>query len=109
MATFPPAELQYQLDHQGDDESRQLAAFFIVCMVLSAFFVAVRLVSRKLMKLGLQVDDYTILAGLVRMSYADLNGHTESYSQLLDHCRGIIHHLAHLWSATLRLSKPRLL
>lgn len=68
MAAIPPAELQYQLDHKDDDASRQLAAFFISCMVLSAFFVAVRLVSRKMMKLGVQVDDYTILAGLVWIS-----------------------------------------
>lgn len=73
MATFPPAELQYQLDHKDDDVSRQLEAFFIVCMLLSACFVAARLASRRMMKLGVQVDDYTILASLVRMSYADQN------------------------------------
>ena len=68
MATIPPAELQYQLDHKDDDASRQLAAFFIVCMVASAFFVAVRLASRRMMRLGVQADDYTVLAGLVWMS-----------------------------------------
>lgn len=67
MASFPVAEIVYQQEHLGEDESPRLATFFIICMVLSLSFVALRLASRLEMRLCLQADDYTILIGAVKV------------------------------------------
>lgn len=93
--TIPPAELQYQLHHIHENESPALGAFFIVCMVLSAVFVAVRLVSRKIMRIGLQADDYTILAGLVRPQIHMWDSF-RLLTCILGSCRRLVRRLGHI-------------
>lgn len=65
MASLPPAELKAQMDDIHNNKSPNLEAFFIICVVLSLLFVALRLVSRKVEKLKFKADDYMIIVGLV--------------------------------------------
>ncbi|KAI9852405.1 MAG: hypothetical protein M1824_001994 [Vezdaea acicularis] len=65
MASLPPAELKAQMDDIHNNKSPNLEAFFIICVVLSLLFVALRLVSRKVEKLKFKADDYMIIVGLI--------------------------------------------
>lgn len=65
MASPPPEEVRYQLDHRHENESRSLAAFYVVCMVVAFACMGSRIVSRLLVGAGLQADDWTLLVGVV--------------------------------------------
>ncbi|KAI9680045.1 MAG: hypothetical protein M1817_005061 [Caeruleum heppii] len=65
MADIPPNELRYQQENIHEDQSQELSAFFIVCIVLSLLFPALRFASRKSGGSALKADDYTLLVGVI--------------------------------------------
>lgn len=77
MATLPPGEIEYQLAHIHDDRSGELYGTQITCFALACIAVALRLMSRRLIKAKLMADDYMILFALVPRLLVVLNG---------DHC-----------------------
>ncbi|KAI4193618.1 MAG: hypothetical protein LQ350_008233 [Teloschistes chrysophthalmus] len=65
MATLPPGEVEYQLAHIRDDRSRELYASQSTCLALACIAVALKFVSRRLIKAKIMADDYMILFALV--------------------------------------------
>ncbi|KAL9045427.1 MAG: hypothetical protein Q9214_001524 [Letrouitia sp. 1 TL-2023] len=64
MGLLSADEVQYQLAHVHDDRSPELYASQIICYTLACIAVALRLISRRLVRAKLQNDDYMILVAL---------------------------------------------
>ena len=65
MAVAHPPDIQYQIDHIGDDRRPSIIAASAVCLLAAYIAVTARLVSRRLQKTPLHWDDYSILIALV--------------------------------------------
>lgn len=68
MGLLSPDEVHYQLAHVHDDRSPELYASQIICYVLACIAVALRLISRRLVRAKLQHDDYMIFVALVGLT-----------------------------------------
>lgn len=62
------AEIRYEQDHVDDTHVPQLAAVFIVALVIAHFAVVLRLISRRLSQTQLKWDDLIIFLSLVSFS-----------------------------------------
>lgn len=62
---FTAAQLAYQIKHQDEDRSKVIVITTTLMIVLSVISVVLRLYSRRLAKLRLRVDDYSIIVALV--------------------------------------------
>ena len=65
MSTLSPKEIAHQKAHIHDDRSTELYGAQITCFLLAVIAVALRLISRRLIKAKLMADDYMILFALV--------------------------------------------
>ena len=65
MPRLSPAEIQYEIEHVHDDRSKEMIAAFSVMMILACAAVALRIIARHILNLGLKADDYSIIAALV--------------------------------------------
>ncbi|KAI9889654.1 MAG: hypothetical protein M1814_005055 [Vezdaea aestivalis] len=65
---IPPSELVWQLERYNEDRSQGLLAFVVVFYILAAVSVYLRIRARRVMKLALSYDDYTIFAGMVGLT-----------------------------------------
>ena len=61
------AGVDYQLAHAGDFNCEGLNAFTITLMAIVTTAVALRLWSRKIAKIDWKSDDWTLIAGWVRL------------------------------------------
>lgn len=59
-------DIQYQIDHIGDDRSNAIVISHAVVLPLATIAVILRFVSRRLCKAQIQADDLMIIAALVR-------------------------------------------
>ncbi|KAL8868544.1 MAG: hypothetical protein Q9174_004921, partial [Haloplaca sp. 1 TL-2023] len=64
MSTLSPEEIAHQKAHIHDDRSAELYGAQITCFLLAVIAVALRLVSRRLIKAKIMADDYMILLAL---------------------------------------------
>ena len=66
MATsLTDAEYRYELSHWNDTKRPALIAGSVVLITLDTFAVILRLWSRRVKRIGLAADDYTIIVALV--------------------------------------------
>ncbi|KAL8979780.1 MAG: hypothetical protein Q9205_004968 [Flavoplaca limonia] len=63
---FSKEEIQYQLDHIGDNRVNDIVVSNSLCIGLAAIAVLLRFVARSLSKAKVAGDDYMISAALVR-------------------------------------------
>ena len=63
--SLPPSELAYQEAHIQDDRSLGLKVTFVIGLVISTVVVALRILSRRVLKAPLKADDWTVIAALV--------------------------------------------
>ncbi len=68
MASFSPSEIQYMESHVADNRSGQLYATNVVCAFAAYLAVVLRLIARSLTKARYGLDDWLIVAALVRKS-----------------------------------------
>ena len=74
MDPAPHPDIQYQTDHIGDDRRPNIIAASTICLLAAYVAVTARVVSRRLQKIPLLWDDYSILVALVSpvlLPYAD--------------------------------------
>ena len=60
MAGLPPAELEYIVEHKGDNRGPVALAAIIVVQVIAAIAVVLRLIARCVSKQTLKADDHWI-------------------------------------------------
>ena len=66
MVLVPTAsEVEYMQKHIHDNKQPQIIVANIVCIILAYIGVALRLLSRYIVKAGYKADDWWIVAGLV--------------------------------------------
>ena len=63
---LPPKEVQRQLSHKDEFNAGGLAPFLITIQIVSTIAVGMRFWARRMAKVSLRSDDYTLLAALVR-------------------------------------------
>ena len=69
MATIPPpAEVEWQEMHISDSLVPDIIAVNAVCFTIACVSVALRFVSRRMAKVKYGLDDWLVLASLVRHS-----------------------------------------
>ena len=61
-----PGEIHYQLNHIHDDRSKGIVISNAVVLPLAFIAVTARFISRRLCKARIEIDDYMIIAALVR-------------------------------------------
>ena len=66
---LPPAEAQYQLDQISDSRVNAIVSSQIACLAIATIAVILRFVSRRMVKVGLEADDWMIVAALVRLCH----------------------------------------
>ena len=64
--SVPPEEIAYQKANASDFNADGLSAFCISGVIIVTAAVMLRIWSRKLQKIPLQADDYTLVVSLVR-------------------------------------------
>lgn len=64
FAKLPPY-IQFQIIHHDDDRSATLEAIAIIGFILSIGSVTLRVLSRRVVGVRLEIDDWTIIAALV--------------------------------------------
>ena len=67
--SLSPQETAYQEAHIDDDRRVNVVISMVICLTAAWTAVILRLVSRRLAKCSLQMDDYVILVGLVRAKW----------------------------------------
>ena len=67
--SLSPQEIAYQEAHIDDDRRVNVVISMVICRTAAWIAVVLRLVSRRLAKCHLQMDDYMILVGLVRAEW----------------------------------------
>lgn len=65
MASLPPQEIQYQLEHQHENRAIDIIAANTVMLTAAYVAVALRFTSRRLMHATLGADDWVMAVGLV--------------------------------------------
>ena len=66
MVRVPDAgQIEYMEVHKGDDLRRAVITADSLCVVAAYTGVAMRMISRRLVRAGYKADDWLILAGLV--------------------------------------------
>ena len=65
MSSIPQAEVDYQKSHPNETSTGGLADLLIVGFVVCETGVLLRVWTRKLQKVPLQADDYTLLVAAV--------------------------------------------
>ena len=63
--SLPPEELAYQQAHAGESRVQEITIATIVCLATAWFSVFLRLIARRIVRAGIQADDWMILAGVV--------------------------------------------
>lgn len=61
MGLLPPTVILYQLKHIHDNKAPAVLALLIVCFTLPCIAVLLRLISRRMCKAGIGLDDYMII------------------------------------------------
>ena len=64
---LPPTEMRYQQSHAYQNLSRNLGGFYIILVIFTFLAVVLRILSRRIMAQGLGADDWTFIAGAVRL------------------------------------------
>lgn len=64
----PAKEFQYQQAHITDNVTTSLIVANVICSLVAGSAVLLRIISRRLKKLSLGVDDYMALSAMVRFS-----------------------------------------
>lgn len=64
----PASELQYERAHITDNATDSIIAANVICSVIAGTAVSLRLISRRLKRLSLGVDDYMAILALVRFN-----------------------------------------
>ena len=64
MVQLTPADIAYQKAHIKDDRRGDIIVSHAICITLAFLAVILRFISRKLGKIKIQADDYTIIAAL---------------------------------------------
>ena len=64
--SLSPQEIAYQQAHIDDDRRVDVVISMIICLTAAWTSVVLRLISRRIAKCRLEMDDYMILVGLVR-------------------------------------------
>jgi hypothetical protein len=65
MVVPSPAEIHYQLTHIREDRSFNIVISHAICLPIAVIAVALRLISRRLIKASIQADDWSILFALL--------------------------------------------
>lgn len=65
MGLLPPDAIRYQLEHVNENKAPGVFASVIICFTFACIAVLLRLISRRVHKAGLGLDDYMIVAALV--------------------------------------------
>jgi hypothetical protein len=68
-ASLTAGQVQYQLDHAGDDRSSEVMVIVTTFQVLSMIFVGLRLFTRWMSRLSYWYDDYVIVFAMVRIPF----------------------------------------
>ena len=66
MFQLTPAQIQYEVQHEGDNAAPRMLASYIICMILAYVAVALRFYSRCLSSSKIYDTDYMIIVALVR-------------------------------------------
>ena len=84
MSTVPPEEIAYQKAHASDFNGGGISAFCITGEIVVVLAVALRIYSRRVSRISLQADDFTLIAAtilsLTAVILSDVRG--EDYSPL---------------------------
>ena len=64
-----PSDVHYQIAHAGDFNCEGLNTFTIAFMIVVTVAVCLRLWSRRIESIEWRSDDYTLIAGLVRLHF----------------------------------------
>lgn len=68
MATLPPEEIEYEFVHWNDDKGPSVIVVTTIFIVFALSAVVLRLITRKaIVRISWQVDDYAIVAAIVRL------------------------------------------
>ena len=65
MATLPPHELQYQLEHKGDNKKPDVIVSLAIMLAAAYLAVGLRFLSRRLIHAELSYDDWMMVVGVV--------------------------------------------
>ena len=65
MSTVPPAEIAYQKAHASDFNADGVSAFCITGEIVVVVAVALRIYSRKVSRISLQADDWTLIVAMI--------------------------------------------
>lgn len=65
MALLPRQSEDYQWAHPEEDQTRNLGGFYIVIVFITALCMFLRVLSRKITRLGIKRDDWFFLIGSV--------------------------------------------
>ena len=66
MAELSPTEIQYELEHIGQDRAPNIIVTYATCLSLACIAVVLRFVARRTSRAPFQADDLTIFIALVR-------------------------------------------
>ena len=113
MSTIPQADIDYQKSHPNETSTGGLADLLIVGFVVCQTGVLLRMWTRRLQKVPLQADDYTLIAAAVSLEHCKwhYDAYTDPmyldsadiYGQLGSNCR--LHHnyltgaIARVWTS----------
>ena len=64
----PARELQYEQAHITDNATNSVIVANVICALIAGSAVLLRIVSRRLKKLSLGVDDYMAMSAMVRFN-----------------------------------------
>ena len=64
----PAMEFQYEQAHITDNLTNSIIAANVICSLVAGSAVLLRIVSRRLKKLSLGVDDYMAMSAMVRFN-----------------------------------------
>ena len=65
--SLSPEEIAYQEANINDDRQPEFIIASVICLTAAYTAVALRFFARRLVKAGLQIDDWVILTALVRV------------------------------------------
>ena len=65
MVQLSPQEIEYQKLHVHDDRSQDIVSSHAICITLAFLAVVLRFLSRKLGKIPIGADDWTIILAFV--------------------------------------------
>ena len=81
MDLIPVADLGYQAQHADQNATVPLAVVNISVFAVTTVFVLLKLLSRRISKLKLELDDYTLILAWVRLRRSIL--HSSCYAMLI--------------------------